>query len=96
MKTVSDYIKMVEDGEAAATNTVGGGAIAMKDVPLGAVQKRKKPQNESGAYEGENPLADAAGKTPLATVYAPSQDEDDDPHLFHQKQAYQNDQVMSA
>jgi hypothetical protein len=92
MKTVSDYIKLVES--EGAVNTVSSGAIAGKDVPLGKVQKRKV--QESDAYEGENPLADAAGDIPLLTVYAPeSPTTQCDPHRFHQKQQYNNDSMSS-
>lgn len=97
MKSVTDYINSItEEGEAMPTNTVSGGAIATKDVPLGKVQKRKPLEEESGAYEGENPLADAAGKFPLLSVQAPElPPESDEKHMFKAKQQYQNDQVMS-
>lgn len=86
MKTVADYIKTLEESEGAV-NTVSSGSIATKEVPLGKVQKRKT--DESNAYEGENPLADAEGKFPLLSVQAPDQ-ENDPNYLFHQKQQLQN------
>jgi hypothetical protein len=48
MKTVSDFIKLYEDA-AVATNTVSGGQIATKDVPLGGkgnIAKRKKVEED--------------------------------------------------
>lgn len=93
MKTVADYIALVES--EGSVNTVSSGAIATKEVPMGKVHKRKDVK-ESEAYEGENPLADAAGKTPLLSVYAPeSPTTQCDPHRFHQKQQYNNDSMSS-
>jgi len=101
MKNVSDYIKTLVsedggDGNPGATNTVSSGAVALRELPFSKMAKRKSLEKESLAYDAPNPLADAAGKIALASVYAPEQEPDDDPHLFHQKQQYQNDQVMSA
>jgi hypothetical protein len=99
MKTVADYIQtLVED--ATAVNTTGP-EIATKDVPLGGVQKRKQPTEESfkdEAAEGEAPpgepakdrYSDRVGTDPLAQVYAPDIDTGtDNGHMFHQKQASQ-------
>lgn len=85
MKTVSDYIKLVEDA-AMATNTISGGAIATKEVPLGGkgnIAKRKPLEETIGPGDGSptkplgttgvddpNPLGDTVGKDPLSTVYA--------------------------
>lgn len=93
MKTVADYIKLVEDGEAAATNMVSTGAIAMKDVPLGKVQKRKPVEEGEVPAEGEehvNKPEDRCGTDPLAQVYAPDVNiGTDNGHMFHMKQAAQ-------
>lgn len=86
MKTVSDYIKLLEDA-AVATNTVSGGAIATKDVPLGGkgnIAKRKPLEETVGPGDGNptyplgttgaddpNPLGSTVGQDPLSTVYAP-------------------------
>lgn len=105
MKTISDYIKLMEDS-AVAVNTVSSGSIAGKDVPLQAIYKRKKPVAESDMVNSE--VHDTVGKDPMATIYAPNPaqvdseegvtDKDADEkekHKFKQKQNYQNDQVIS-
>lgn len=92
MKSVIDYLKLVED--AAAVNVVSAGAIAMKDVPLGKVAKRKTEES--------------VGTDPLAHVYAPDkadveiedgatpeEAEAKKKHMFHQKQQAQSDQTIS-
>jgi beta-lactam-binding protein with PASTA domain len=72
MKTISDYLKLVEDGEAVSTNNVSSGNVALVTPPMGAVQKRKKPVAEdvSNSTETDNALADTVGEIPLGTVYA--------------------------
>lgn len=110
MKTIADYIKVLED--AVATNTVSSGAIATKDVPLGAVQKRKPVEETVGPGDGNptkplgttgvddpNPLIDSVGKDPLATVYAPAgkgpgDAQISDEEMHLRKQQYQNDQMI--
>lgn len=107
MKTVADYIQLMLESEAAI-NAVSPGAIATKDVPLGKVQKRKNGElKESEAYDGDNPLANAAGKFPLIGVGGESghvevekgctepHSDEDKKHMFHMKQQYQNDQATS-
>lgn len=95
MKTVLDYIQLLES--EAATNTMGSGAIATKDVPLGKVQKRKSADESvlSVVSTGTDPLAGVqAAPTPDGVT-----DQDADEHkkrMFQLKQNYQNDQVMSA
>lgn len=106
MKTIADYIKVLED--AVATNTVSSGAIATKDVPLGAVAKRKTVEETVGPGDGNptlplgttgvddpNPLIDSVGKDPLATVYAPAGKGPGDDEMHLRKQQYQNDQMIS-
>lgn len=65
MKTVTDFIKLYED--AVATNTVGGGAIAMKDVPLGGkgnIAKRKPVDEDvSVVPPGDGKPTQPLGKT---------------------------------
>lgn len=89
MKTVSDYIQLVED--AVAVNVVSSGAIATNTPPIGAVKKRKTEES--------------VGTDPLAQIYAPVTpadhggvtDDDSDEHkkhMFHLKQQYQNDQLI--
>lgn len=78
MKTILDFIKLTED--AMPTNTISGGAIATKEVPIG-MDKRKKPllEGEICPLCGTNHQALATtpaaqsfdGTVPLATVYAP-------------------------
>lgn len=106
MKSVLDYIQLMEDA-AVATNTVSGGAIATKDVPLGKVQKRKveetltagdgKPTQPLGdtGEDDPNPLGDTVGQDPLSTVYAPELPGLSDEEMFRRKQQYQNDQMIS-
>ena len=92
MKSVSDFIRLVED--AAAVNVVSAGAIATKDVPLGKIAKRKTQES--------------AGTDPMAHIYAPDKanveiedgatPEDAEAkkkHMFHQKQQAQSDQTLS-
>jgi hypothetical protein len=97
MKTVADYLALLES--EAAVNTTGA-AVANKEVPLGAVKKRK-PADESfkdEAAEGDIPEgepakdrpSDRVGTDPLAQVYAPDIDTGtDNGHMFKQKQAAQ-------
>lgn len=78
MKTILDYIRLVEDS-SAVTNVVSTGAMATKEVPI-AMAKRKKPLNEGelcplcGTDHGPEvtPATDIpkSGETPLVTVYA--------------------------
>lgn len=87
MKTVSDYLKTLTESEGAV-NTISSGAVETTPTP-GKVQKRKV--QESDAYEGENPLADNAGKFPLVQgATAPDVDTSDKAaHMFHAKQDHQ-------
>lgn len=161
MKTVSDYLQLLES--EGSVNTATSGAIASKDVPLGAVKKRKVEEDtqldekkevahygnkigtlakiyhnpksgkylakhflngshhhghdtvhdseeearqsvqnkipkgqwlkESGAYEGDNPLAANAGKIPFASgagLEEPKEEDNtDNGHMFKMKQAAQ-------
>ena len=65
MKTVSDYIKTVMESEGAV-NVVSDGNVALREVPLSKVVKRKPAEvKESDAYQGDNPLKDNIGKMPL-------------------------------
>ena len=77
MKSVIDYIRLCED--TAATNTISGGAIATKEVPLGTMAKRKKPLNEGelcphcGTDHNDNATPakiSVDGVVPLSTAYA--------------------------
>ena len=87
MKTVLDYITSIEE-DAMAVNTSAGGAIALKQLPIGSVEKRKVPLED--VY--------APTKEELAAANAITDDgaSQERKKLFKQKQAYQNDQVMSA
>lgn len=77
MKTILDFIKLTED--AMPTNTISGGAIATKEVPIG-MAKRKKPLLEGeicplcGTNHQALDITPAAqsfdGTVPLATTYA--------------------------
>lgn len=92
MKTVLDYIHILED--AAATNVVGSGAIATTEPPIGAVKKRKKTvEVESVEAVGTDPLANiyAADNPPVTT----DDSSDEDKRKFALKQNYQLDQVSS-
>lgn len=100
MKSVTDFIKSITEEGEAAVNTVSGGAIASKDVPLGGAAKRK-PLKESDAYEGPNALADCVGKTPLLNAGAveaekeqrhgtPEDAEEGKKHHFHISQEKQS------
>lgn len=78
MKTILDYIRLVEDSPAV-TNVVSTGAIATKEVPI-AMVKRKKPLNEGelcplcGTDHGPEvtPATDIpkGGEVALSTTYA--------------------------
>lgn len=77
MKSIIDYIRLVED--AMPTNVVSTGAIATKEVPIG-MAKRKKPLLEGeicplcGTNHQALDITPAAksldGTVPLATTYA--------------------------
>lgn len=99
MKTVSDFIQLLES--EGAVNTMGSGAIATVEPPIGAVQKRKKPATvESLSVDTTNvdPLSNVYAKPTPDDVLTPVAADDDEQKkkFFHQKQQYQLDQISSA
>lgn len=110
MKTVADYIKLMED--AVATNTVSGGAIATKDVPLGGkgnIAKRKPLEEENASAlpptsgDGKaKPVGTTGVDDPNSLGDTVGKDplstvyapEGKGPGEFERKQQYQNDQMI--
>jgi hypothetical protein len=86
MKTVLDYITAIEE-DAMAVNTSAGGAIALKQLPIGKVEKRKVPLDD--VYAPTKEELDAANATTGEDASLARKKK------FKQKESYQNDQVMS-